>query len=151
MTEVTTYLHFRVRKPTERSTRSKTLCALRSRRLSRLDVLVEAEEVRWIILCFQCRESLVLLTISRADAFVGDFSEIIHVGGIGEEWLHRLHEFTGPENVGLRFLRIRPHGCDHQVEGPITMPERSGICWNTLEGSIAVVLNDNHRAGRRSL
>src|SRR5918997_3952651 len=76
----------------------------------RLYVLVEAEQVRRVVLVLQGDQSLVLLGPERSlDLVLGLIAGEVQRDTRNREGLHRLHELAGPSHVGLRLRRVLPH------------------------------------------
>src|SRR5206468_3473802 len=81
--------------------------------LTRLDVLVEAEQISRIVLVFQRDQArILLLTIRCLDpsgALVGLPAEIVNVCSAGRPRLHRVPELPRPPSSFLRFGRFGAH------------------------------------------
>src|SRR5437870_3285080 len=110
---------------------SVRLCNLRSAMLerslflARADVLVQPEEIFWVVLVLERDEPLVpLRRVGRAHALVALDAEVVYVDGLGRVRAHRLPEVTRPSDV-LSVLAALGPGADHRpVEGDVAVPER---------------------------
>jgi hypothetical protein len=80
------------------------------------DVLVQAEKVRWIVDGFECREPVVVRTISRPDAVVAFCAEVVDVHALLGKRLQRGPRAARPTNVVVRLGRIDPEAVKQKVE-----------------------------------
>src|SRR5712691_8823362 len=98
--------------------------ASRARRLlvllcGRGDVLVEAEEVGWVVGVFQRDEPLVgVVAVGFPDSLFAFVVEVVDVDRVGRERLHRLEEGACPGDVGLGVGGLVPERGDEQVVRP---------------------------------
>src|SRR5215471_14261560 len=83
----------------------------------RFDVLVVAEQIRWIVLLLQPRQTLVVGAIGRPDlvctlvSLLTDVVDIDPSSGVRPQYLPQL---SGPVDVALRLPRVQPLGDEEQ-------------------------------------
>src|SRR2546423_14537888 len=75
----------------------------------RLDILVEAEQVRRVVLVLQGDQPFVLVgAIGRSDPILVPPIQVVDVGRLAFIWSHRLPEVSRPPDVLLGLRRVGP-------------------------------------------
>jgi hypothetical protein len=82
----------------------------------RLNILVQAEEVRWVVLVLQSRQAIVVRPISCPHTLISLLTEIVDIHRFLQVGLHGLEERLCPSDVLLTRGRIFPLRLDSEVK-----------------------------------
>lgn len=117
----------------------------------RLDVLIEAEKIRWVILVLHGDETLIRLRIiGRSHPLLSLVTEKVDIDPTSREGLHCGPEVACPSDVSGRFLCVGPHRVDVQEKWCIAVDVGRLIVVNSADGPLK--MSEQHfREGRRSL
>ena len=101
----------------------------------RLDVLVELEQIRWVVFILQGNQPLVFLgAIGGQDplsALVGLLPQIVDVHAAGQAWLHGFPELTRPPHAALSLGRVGAHTEAQEAVLHVPVVERGGLTLDT--------------------
>src|SRR6266851_1427243 len=100
----------------------------------RLDVLVVAEQVSWVVLVLQSHQLLVIRPITRLDPdcpFLRFLPQAVDVFAAARERLYRLRQPACPADVTLRCPGVEPDGDNDQEILRIPVAEGGLIVWAT--------------------
>src|SRR5262245_41815926 len=111
----------------------------------RLDVLVEAEQVCWIVLVFQRNQSFTHIgSVGGLYHVIAFVTGVVNVDGLCQKRLHRFPVSACPANVFLGLCAIGPFRCNEKVIGQIWMSIGRRIPADSTDGATAIVLNEYH-------
>src|SRR5687768_14837556 len=97
----------------------------------RPDVLIDAEQVRWIVLPLERHEPVVLRrTVSRSNPIAPLGAEVVQVHAARSERTHYVARASCPRNVRVRRGGVGPATDDRQVEQPMALGIRGLVRGN---------------------
>src|SRR5712691_11975612 len=101
----------------------------------RLDILVQPEEVRRVVLVLQGDQPVILLTVHCPDPVLFVYIKVVDIGSLAFIWSHRLPELTCPANVLVVLRWVGPRAHDDQAVGSAALTECRLIFADAAHGA----------------
>src|SRR6266478_9588603 len=124
-------------------TTTSSPCAILLFSRCRLDVLIEAEEVCWIILLLDGRQAFVLLGAIRGLDFIGlHLDLVVDIESARRKRFRRLPIILHPADIALVIGGILPHAAEHQSVAHVAVGDGSRVVGHATGTSSSDRVND---------